>query len=90
MMNLPNDNGELNQEQIFSHQKNLFYCPKCMRGFTLKSNRNRHHKYECGHEPRFKCPYCEIRSKQTSQVYAHIRKKHSGHRVFCVDVNCEK
>ncbi|EFN68037.1 Zinc finger protein 337 [Camponotus floridanus] len=50
-------------------QKTLYYCPKCLHGFTLKSNRNRHFRYECGHEPRFKCPYCELRSKQTSQIY---------------------
>ncbi|PBC34088.1 Zinc finger protein [Apis cerana cerana] len=54
----------------------LHYCPRCLHGFTLKSNRNRHYKYECGYEPRFKCPYCELKSKQTSQVYCHIRKKH--------------
>ncbi|KYN03472.1 Gastrula zinc finger protein XlCGF57.1 [Cyphomyrmex costatus] len=35
-------------------QKALYYCPKCLHGFTLKSNRNRHFRYECGHEPRFK------------------------------------
>ncbi|EZA51248.1 Gastrula zinc finger protein XlCGF57.1 [Ooceraea biroi] len=35
-------------------QKTLYYCPKCLHGFTLKSNRNRHYRYECGHEPRFK------------------------------------
>ncbi|XP_071566015.1 uncharacterized protein [Temnothorax nylanderi] len=62
------------------------YCPKCLRGFTLKSNRNRHFRYECGHEPRFKCPYCELRSKQTSQIYSHIRKKHPAERVWVVDL----
>ena len=62
------------------------YCPKCQRGFTLKSNRNRHAKYECGFEPRYKCPYCDLRSKQTSQVYSHIRKKHPGEPVCVVNV----
>ncbi|XP_071634162.1 uncharacterized protein [Temnothorax longispinosus] len=67
-------------------QKTLYYCPKCLHGFTLKSNRNRHFRYECGHEPRFKCPYCELRSKQTSQIYSHIRKKHPAERVWVVDL----
>ena len=67
-------------------QKTLYYCPKCLHGFTLKSNRNRHFRYECGHEPRFKCPYCELRSKQTSQIYSHIRKKHPSERVWVVDL----
>ncbi|XP_072767139.1 uncharacterized protein [Anoplolepis gracilipes] len=67
-------------------QKTLYYCPKCLHGFTLKSNRNRHYRYECGHEPRFKCPYCELRSKQTSQIYCHIRKKHPAERVWVVNL----
>ncbi|OXU32141.1 hypothetical protein TSAR_012270 [Trichomalopsis sarcophagae] len=62
------------------------YCPKCQRGFTLKSNMNRHVKFECGFEPRYKCPYCCLRSKQTSQIYSHIRKKHPGHKVSVVNV----
>lgn len=64
----------------------LYYCPKCLHSFTLKSNRNRHYKYECGHEPRFKCPYCKLRSKQTSQIYSHIRKKHPEERVCVIDL----
>ncbi|XP_058795898.1 longitudinals lacking protein isoform X21 [Phymastichus coffea] len=64
-----------------------FYCPKCHRGFTLKSNRNRHYKYECGYEPRYKCPYCDLRSKQTSQIYSHIRKKHLGQTVYVINLS---
>ena len=67
-------------------QRNLHYCPKCKRGFTLKGNRNRHFKYECGVEPRFKCPYCDLRSKQTSQIYCHIRKKHPDQKSFYIDL----
>ncbi|XP_024937177.1 longitudinals lacking protein, isoforms N/O/W/X/Y isoform X7 [Cephus cinctus] len=75
-----------NARGSFCHPtKSLFYCPKCNRGFTQKSNRNRHFKNECGQEPKFKCPYCDLRSKQTSQVYSHIRKKHPGHEVYYVD-----
>ncbi|XP_053974143.1 longitudinals lacking protein-like isoform X32 [Hylaeus volcanicus] len=71
---------------VYEPRKMLHYCPKCNRGFTLKGNRNRHFKYECGHEPRFKCPYCELRSKQTSQIYCHIRKKHPHETVFVIDL----
>ncbi|XP_043284404.1 longitudinals lacking protein, isoforms A/B/D/L isoform X29 [Venturia canescens] len=71
----------------YRRQKSLTYCPKCMRGFTLKSNCKRHLKYECGQLPRFKCPYCELRSKQTSQIYSHIRRKHPGENVFFVDLH---
>ncbi|XP_076222208.1 uncharacterized protein LOC116434039 isoform X28 [Nomia melanderi] len=90
LMNLVVPGGEgLPKEpcpQPLPQPKVLFYCPKCMHGFTLKSNRNRHYKYECGHEPRFKCPYCELKSKQTSQVYCHIRKKHPNEKVFVIDL----
>ncbi|OXU23500.1 hypothetical protein TSAR_003219 [Trichomalopsis sarcophagae] len=64
-----------------------YYCPKCNRGFTLKSNLKRHYTYECGFKPRFKCPYCDLRSKQTSQVYSHIRNKHPGRQVRFVNVD---
>ncbi|XP_023245625.1 zinc finger protein 786-like [Copidosoma floridanum] len=64
-----------------------YYCPKCSRGFTLKSNCNRHFRYECGVKPRYKCPYCLLRSKQTSQVYSHIRKKHPSERVCVINLD---
>ncbi|EFN68045.1 Longitudinals lacking protein, isoforms A/B/D/L, partial [Camponotus floridanus] len=50
-----------------------FYCPNCPSGFTRKANLNRHVRYDCGQRPRFKCPYCEMRSKEVSNVYRHIR-----------------
>lgn len=66
--------------------KNLHYCPKCHRGFTLKHNRNRHLKYECMQPPSFKCPYCPLKTKQTSQIYRHIRNRHVGQRVYYIDL----
>lgn len=67
-------------------ERKPFQCQKCGRGFTLKRNKDRHVNYECGHEPRFQCPYCGLRSKQTSPVYAHIRKKHPEEEVFIFDM----
>lgn len=67
-----------------------FLCPKCNRGFTLKPNCLRHFKFECGLEPRYKCPYCEIKSKQTSRIYSHIRKKHPGKDVCVVNIGDQK
>lgn len=67
-------------------EKKLHYCPKCHRGFTLKHNRNRHLKYECGYAPRFACPYCNLRGKQSSQIYRHIRNVHQGQNVYYVDL----
>ncbi|XP_076621337.1 uncharacterized protein LOC143341872 isoform X25 [Colletes latitarsis] len=76
--------GTIDELSLYVPRRMLHYCPKCMRSFTLKGNRNRHFKYECGHEPRFKCPYCELRSKQTSHIYGHIRKKHPHEDVYVV------
>ncbi|XP_024889498.1 zinc finger protein 211-like [Temnothorax curvispinosus] len=64
-------------------------CPKCGRSFTVKGNMTRHFKYECGQEPRFQCPYCEFRSKQTSNVMSHIRSRHSGQKVYVVHLKYE-
>lgn len=64
--------------------KKPFNCPKCGRRFTVKGNMTRHLKYECGQEPQFQCPYCEFRSKQTSNVMSHIRTRHIGERVYVV------
>ncbi|KAL6434187.1 hypothetical protein ACFW04_005949 [Cataglyphis niger] len=61
-----------------------FSCPKCGRCFTVKGNMTRHYKYECDQPPRFQCPYCEFRSKQTSNVMSHIRTRHPGQKVYVV------
>lgn len=94
----PGTDGKLNSEasrkssrrirtrKISSDNMKPFQCQKCGRGFTLKRNKDRHVNYECGHEPRFQCPYCGLRSKQTSPVYAHIRKKHPEEEVFIFDM----
>ncbi|XP_008207163.1 zinc finger protein 771-like [Nasonia vitripennis] len=65
-------------------QNKPFGCPKCSRSFTVKGNMTRHLKYECGQQPRFQCPYCDFRSKQTSNVMSHIRTKHVGEKVYVV------
>nr|XP_033333663.1 zinc finger Y-chromosomal protein-like [Megalopta genalis] len=65
-------------------RKKIFYCTKCLKGFTLKWNRDRHYKNECGHQPRYKCPYCEKLSKRSSEVYRHVRSKHPREGVCAV------
>jgi len=63
-----------------------FPCPKCPSAFGQKPSLTRHLKYECGQEPRFQCPYCHFRSKKTSDVYSHVRRKHINYKVFAVDI----
>jgi len=78
--------SKMRTHKINTDKTKPFQCQKCGRGFTLKRNKDRHVNYECGHEPRFQCPYCGLRSKQTSPVYAHIRKKHPEEEVFIFDM----
>lgn len=69
-----------------------FPCPNCPSVFNRKTNLNKHLRYECGQEPRFKCPYCNYRSKKTSDVYKHIRRIHKDNKVYVIDIyrNCIK
>ncbi|KAG7205720.1 hypothetical protein KM043_007669 [Ampulex compressa] len=60
-------------------------CPKCGNGYTVVKSLKRHLRYECGLAPRFKCPYCGTRSKQRAHVNEHIRRKHSGQRIYIID-----
>ncbi|XP_076621328.1 uncharacterized protein LOC143341872 isoform X17 [Colletes latitarsis] len=60
-------------------------CPKCGKGYTVAKSLNRHLRYECGVAPRFKCPYCGNRGKQRAHVKDHIRRIHSGQRVYIID-----
>ncbi|XP_076238045.1 zinc finger X-chromosomal protein-like isoform X2 [Calliopsis andreniformis] len=67
-----------------SRRKN-YVCPKCGNGYSVVKSLKRHLRYECGVAPRFKCPYCGSRSKQKAHVHEHIRRKHSGQRIYIID-----
>ncbi|OXU25907.1 hypothetical protein TSAR_011812 [Trichomalopsis sarcophagae] len=56
-------------------------CTKCGKSYVFQQSLNRHRKWECGLEPRFRCPYCSYKSKQQSHVKEHVRRKHDGKRV---------
>ncbi|XP_053996863.1 longitudinals lacking protein, isoforms A/B/D/L-like isoform X17 [Hylaeus anthracinus] len=64
-----------------------FPCPNCPTSFGQKPSLTRHLKYECRQDPRFQCPYCQQRSKKTSDIYAHIRRKHAECKVFAIDIH---
>ena len=64
-----------------------FPCPNCPSSFRQKQSLTRHLKYECGQEPRFVCPYCIHKSKKTSDIYGHVRKKHANLEVYAIDVH---
>nr|XP_031848630.1 longitudinals lacking protein-like isoform X7 [Nomia melanderi] len=58
--------------------KMSYHCPRCNAGYTYKKTLKTHMKYDCGKEPRFKCPYCNKRDKCSSNIYKHIRMRHNG------------
>ncbi|XP_024937179.1 longitudinals lacking protein, isoforms A/B/D/L isoform X12 [Cephus cinctus] len=61
-----------------------FHCPKCNNGYGRRDTMLGHYRYECGKEPRFKCPYCTLCSKKTSNIYQHIRCVHPQQQVTLV------
>ncbi|OXU25916.1 hypothetical protein TSAR_011821 [Trichomalopsis sarcophagae] len=67
-----------------------FPCPKCPAGFSEKGSLTRHLRYECGQSPRFACPYCIYRAKWTSSIYNHVRSRHVGQKVYCLDVYAKR
>ncbi|KYQ50632.1 hypothetical protein ALC60_10271, partial [Trachymyrmex zeteki] len=61
-------------------------CTNCSSTFQHKRSLLKHVKYECGQSPRFKCPYCELISKKSSNILRHIRLKHKGYEVYVQDI----
>ncbi|KAL6263992.1 hypothetical protein P5V15_004073 [Pogonomyrmex californicus] len=60
-------------------ENNIRYaCPKCHKSYRHAHHMLRHFKFECDSPPRFQCPYCGMKSKQSNNVYKHIRVKHPG------------
>lgn len=58
--------------------------------FNRKNNLYSHLKFECGQLPRFGCPYCDYASKKSSNIRAHVRRKHYGYNVSVVNVSRDK
>ncbi|KAG7205713.1 hypothetical protein KM043_007662 [Ampulex compressa] len=71
-----------NEDGPFWHSgKMSYHCPRCNAGYTYKKTLKTHMKYDCGKEPRFKCPYCNKRDKCSSNIYKHVRVRHDDVRI---------
>ncbi|CAL1680035.1 unnamed protein product [Lasius platythorax] len=72
--------GDIGKEKIF-------LCPKnnCDRVFKWKGNLMRHLRYECGLQPRFKCPYCDSKSKFKASVRQHLIRKHKNRKIYVIE-----
>lgn len=57
-------------------QKDTHACNNCPKSYRQKRNLIRHQRYECGKEPKFICPYCQLRSKHKSNLLNHIKNSH--------------
>lgn len=69
-------------------QHGVYRCPNinCTKFFNWKGNLARHLRYECGLEPRFKCPYCRYRCKVKADVSKHIVRRHKDCAVYVLDM----
>ena len=74
----------------YSKNKNVpknYVCVQCNKSYTSDGNLSRHLKFECGLEPRYKCPYCGKLSKLTTNVWKHITGIHPDNKLYCIDVS---
>ena len=60
--------------------------PNCRSVFAWKKNLISHLRYQCGQQPRFKCPYCDYLCKIKTDVRKHIRVKHQNYDVHVIDI----
>lgn len=60
--------------------------PNCRSVFAWKRNLTSHLRYQCGQQPRFKCPYCEYKCKVKTDIRKHIKTKHKNRDVYVIDV----
>lgn len=68
----------------FNPNTGKFHCPTCNNGYGRRDTMLGHFRYECGKEPRYRCPYCTLRSKKTSNIYQHVRAMHPKQQVTLV------
>ncbi|XP_011686568.1 PREDICTED: longitudinals lacking protein, isoform G isoform X6 [Wasmannia auropunctata] len=61
-----------------------YVCPNCSQGYKNKRTLNTHLRIACGREPKFQCPYCDLKSKHAPNIYTHIRRKHKGEDLFLI------
>nr|XP_033327860.1 longitudinals lacking protein, isoforms A/B/D/L-like isoform X2 [Megalopta genalis] len=59
-------------------------CPRCSKGYKNKRTLYTHLRTACGHEPKYQCPYCGLKSKHGPNIYKHIRRMHPGEDLFLI------
>lgn len=73
-------------EKVNTTMRGTFECPRCSKIYKWYRGLHRHLKYECGKEPRFKCPHCVYTGKHRSHVYSHIKSNHRNQPIYALDI----
>lgn len=66
----------IKMEEVAHHLPTIYTCDQCLSEYKSRRSFLRHINHECGRGPKYGCPYCEFRSKQSQNVCAHIRGRH--------------
>lgn len=75
----------MDQRRSSNRQESRNYvCPNCSQGYKNKRTLATHIRNTCGREPKFQCPYCDLKSKHPPNIYTHIRRKHKGEDLFLI------
>lgn len=72
------------RDTLYNANTGKYHCPNCNNGYGRRDTMWGHYRYECGKAPRYKCPYCTLCSKKTSNIYQHIRCMHPNELVTLV------
>lgn len=62
-------------DELGSLPANRYTCA-CGRSYSYKGDLNRHHRLECGIEPKFQCPHCPKKCKRKYHLQTHIINIH--------------
>ena len=74
------------QKSSLDRNKPFICTNNCGSSFSHEYSLTRHLRDQCG-PPRYKCPYCFYITRQPSNVYTHIKKKHPDERIYMIDTD---
>lgn len=60
-----------------NNQMQRFKCPRCGKDYSQRKNMRRHYRLECGQEPKYPCPVCNLRFKRHNQMSGHMLTRHN-------------
>ncbi|KAJ8894838.1 hypothetical protein PR048_000145 [Dryococelus australis] len=67
--------GAAHRSTKFSSERE-FQCPRCSKQYHWKHSLRFHMRNECGKAPHLKCPVCDYKSKQKSNLKTHVKIRH--------------